>query len=561
MKLSTLKLQLLVLVACCLLLVASSTEGAEASLFLSPGSGEYQIGSTFLVRVKVNSNGAPINAAKAKILFPRGLLEVKSVSKTDSIFTFWPEEPIFSNSRGEVNFQGGVPAPGFTGVGTIFAINFRAKKVGQAKVSFSEAAVLAADGRGTDILAFIQGATFSITEVPPEIVEAPAPPKISSPTHPKENLWYQNPDPKFQWKVSPDIIGVSYKFDQSPFSIPGAVSEEVVSSKSYEGVEDGSWYFHLRIQNKAGWSRTSHYKVQIDTTPPHPFDVVIDNQGDSTNPRPFLYFETEDDLSGISHYEIKIGEGDTFSLVRAQTSPFQLPHQAPGSYKILVKAIDRAGNFREAATLLNVESILIPKILIYPETYIAGEEVFYVEGTALSNVTVIIFFKRNDKLIKKWEVGSDENGIWLFSTDELFKSGNYTISARSKDERGAISDSSPEYQVKVILGGISIGPWIFTYRTLFLILIILTALIMAIIIYLILSKKRKVEKETREAADSLKKTFNDLKKKITKRIERLDFRPGLSPKEKIIRDELIEILERSEKIVRKEIEDIEKELE
>ena len=541
--------------------VISETYGAEASLFLQPSRGEYQVESTFPVRIRVDSNGAPINAAEAKILFPRELLQVKSLSKAGSIFKLWPEEPVFSNSKGEIIFKGGVPG-GFSGQGTIISINFKAKKIGEAKVSLSEGAVLAADGRGTNILAATKGAIFSITKAPsvPEIIEVPSPPKISSPTHPKENFWYQNSNPEFQWEISPDIIALSYKFDQSPSSIPDTVSEQVVNSKSFKGVEDGIWYFHLRVKNKFGWSKTFHYRVQIDTIPPHLFEVVIDNQGDSTNPRPLLYFETEDDLSGISYYEMKINQDDAFPLVLARTNPFRLPPQPSGFYKILVKAVDRADNVRESFALLNIESIPIPEILVYSKIYKPGEELFYVEGTAPADLTVIIYLKRDVEVVKTWETESDENGNWSFSTDELLKSGIYLISARSRDKRGAISNPSPEYQVKVILAGISIGPLIISYQTLLFVLIILIVLITGIVIFAIFYKMKKIKKETREAAESLENTFDDLKKKITKRIEYLDARPGLSPKEKVIRDEFMEILEESEKTVSKEIQDIEKEL-
>jgi len=534
---------------------------AEASLFLSPGSGQYQVGSTFQVKVKTDSKGTPINAAEAKVSFSQDMLEVRSISKEGSIFKLWPEEPVFSNSKGEVSFKGGVPG-GFTGEGVIVSFSFKAKKIGEAKVLLSQAKVLAADGRGTDILSSIQGATFSITEVPPEVVpevvKVPPAPKISSPTHPNEDFWYRNPNPEFQWEVSPDIIALSLQFNRQPSSIPASLAEKITNSMSFKDVEDGVWYFHLRVKNKFGWSGTSHFKVQIDTVPPNAFEIVIDNEGDSTNPRPLLYFEAKDDLSGISHYEVKIGEGEIISLTPAQISPFQLPLQPPGSYEILVKAFDKAGNSRESSTLLLIESIPSPEILIYPETYKPGEEIFYLEGTAPPEVTVIILFKKNGKLIRTWEIESDQDGNWSFSTDELFKSGNYLISAQSRDKRGAISYPSPEYQVKVILAGISIGPLIISYWTLLLVLIFLIVLIAGIGIILIFLRLRKLKKETKEAADSLKSTFDDLKKEIEKKIEYLDYKPGLNPKEEKLRNEFMDILEKSERMVAQEIQDIEK---
>jgi len=538
-----------------------AARAAEASLFLSPASGQYQVGSTFRVKIKTDSNGAAINAAEAKVLFPRDILEVKNVSKQNSIFKLWPEEPVFSNSKGEISFQGGVPG-GFTGEGVIFSVNFRAKKIGEAKVLLSQAKVLAADGRGTDILSFARGATFSITEFPPEVVpevvKVPSPPKISSPTHPNEDFWYQNPEPEFQWEVSPDIIALAMQFDRQPYTAPQIVTEEIINSMSFKDVEDGIWYFHLRVKNEFGWSGTSHFKVQIDTVSPNPFEIVIDNEGDSTNPRPLLYFEAKDKLSGISHYEVKIGDGEIISLTPAEINSFRLSLQSPGSYQILVKAFDKAGNSRESSALLDIESIPSPEILVYPEIYKSGEEIFYLEGTAPFEVTVIISFKKDGKLIKTWEVESNKDGNWLFSTDELFKSGNYLISAQSRDRRGAVSYPSPEYQVKVILAGISIGPLIIGYWTLLWGLIILIVLIAGTGIIFIFLRLRKLKKETKEAADSLKSAFDDLKKEIEKKIEYLDRKPGLIPKEEKLRKEFMDILEKAEKTVTEEIQDIEK---
>ena len=49
-------------------------QAAEASLFFSPSAGNYQVGDSFSVKVKVNSDGVPINAAQAKIFFSQEIL-------------------------------------------------------------------------------------------------------------------------------------------------------------------------------------------------------------------------------------------------------------------------------------------------------------------------------------------------------------------------------------------------------------------------------------------------------------------------------------------------------
>ncbi|MDD5145360.1 MAG: Ig-like domain-containing protein [Candidatus Pacebacteria bacterium] len=543
---------------------ATEIKAANASLFFEPAAGNYEVYSQFSVKIKVDSDGAPINASKATISFPANILEVVSVSKSGSIFQLWPEEPVFSNSQGKITYGGGVPAPGFTGVGTILVVNFRGKVSGTAKVSISDALVLAADGRGTDILTSVSDGNYKIEKGVPVTPGLPEKPKISSNTHPKENSWYNNSNPEFLWNISSEIIGVSTEFDQKSQTQPKQKSEGIFNSEKFEKTEDGIWYFHLKVQNNVGWSETAHYRVQIDTKSPGSFDIRIDNEGDLANPNPDLYFEAKDELSGISHYEIKIDDKDTFSVVPADTNPYHVPFQSPGTYEITIKALDKAGNTVKSETILEVESIEPPKILIYPKTYISGKDTFYIEGTALPNSTILIFLESKENKAKNWEAKSDKDGNWSFTTEEFLKSGNYALYARTRNAKGAISNPSPSYSVKVILSGIAIGPFIFTYSTFFSALIVLLILMAIFLILLILRKNRKEKdrliKETREAAESLKKNFEKLRKDLELRIEYFDSKPGLSPDEKKLRDRLFYFLKSSEDAIRKEIEDIEKEL-
>src|SRR3989344_2524311 len=116
--------------AFCLLLLSTFyflnsniAQGATATLYLSPSSGTYTVGNTFLVQVKVNTGGVAINAADGALIFDVDDLEIKSISKEGSAFTLWVQDPVFSNSLGTINFAGGKPSPGFIGAaGTVFNI-------------------------------------------------------------------------------------------------------------------------------------------------------------------------------------------------------------------------------------------------------------------------------------------------------------------------------------------------------------------------------------------------------------------------------------------------------
>ena len=551
----------------CIFPVAKS-EGA--SLYLSPGSGEYSVSSSFSVSVKVNSAGSTINVVDTNVVYPTDLLEVKSVSKGGSVLRLWTKEPAFSNSSGIVSFSGGVTAPGFTGTGTCLVINFIAKKEGQAQVNFSGGVVLAADGKGTNVLGSKSGATYSIKKgvvkppkpyVPPK--KEPSVAEISSTTHPDQDQWYNDQSPSFSWEMPSSLTGGSIEFNDNPSIVPDKTSEGLLNSKKYDDIEDGTWYFHLRVKNKYGWSKASHFKVQIDASPPNNFEIRVDDGDDKTNPIPSLYFEATDDLSGISHYDIKIDDDHISSIMPTEINPFIMPLQSPGLHKIIVTAIDKSGNGKDSTITIDIKSIQVPEITVFPPIYNAGEEVMYIEGKSSPNVIIILDFKKDGEIIETWEVISDKDGNWIFSTEKLFREGIYKLSARAKDERGAISNPSQEKEIKILLSGVMIGPLLITFWQLALLLalmIILFIIILFIILYRIRKEKKAINKEVKEAEESLKTTFNSLRSNLEKRIETFDYREGLSSREKKIRDDIFKTLESSEKTVEKEIKDIEKEI-
>ncbi|MBZ9571771.1 hypothetical protein KJA15_00295, partial [Patescibacteria group bacterium] len=256
------------------LTLASGTNAASASLYLSPSSGTFTAGGTFSVKVKVDSEGEAINAAEGTLTFDPDELNVVSISKSDSIFTLWTTEPTFSNSDGTVSFGGGTPES-FTGSsGTIITIIFRAETIGASNIEFSTGSVLAADHKGTNVLASMGSGTYVIQPktvlppveeyVPPE--NAPTAPSISSSTHPDPDNWYSNNDPKFNWEVPEDITGVKLLVNHKPIDTPTVFYSEPISEKQLEDLADGVWYFHAQLQNKFGWGGISHFKFQIDTT-------------------------------------------------------------------------------------------------------------------------------------------------------------------------------------------------------------------------------------------------------------------------------------------------------
>ncbi|MCX6224762.1 MAG: hypothetical protein NTV01_08440 [Bacteroidia bacterium] len=534
----------------------------NGSLFFSPPSGSFKVGETFSVELKLDTAEVLINAAEVKFYFLAENLEVLKITKEGSVFSLWPKEPIFSNDLGEISFAGGLPHPGFKGTGKMIIIEFKAKKEGEAVLSFDESRILADDGQGTNILVFLNNPKYLIYQ-PKETsakADVDALPIIFSPTHPREEEWYSNNTPSFNWGLNENTEGVSFILDQNPDTLPDTVSENLVSSKNYEGIADGIWYFHLRLKNEKGWTIAGHYKLKIDTQPPHTFEITIDNKGDSTNPNPSLYFETQDDISGIEKYRVKIGDEEFFDLLTAQISPKLMP----GSYRVVVRAVDKAYNIVRAKALLNIDPIETPTITIFPEKYVAGEETLYMEGTALPKVDIMVFLKDDKEEIKKWQTTSNDKGEWSFSTKDLVKPGIYNLSVMAQDERGAVSNYSQDYKIEVSFSGLSIGGLMVTFKNLILILIailLLGILFAAWYVYKAYLTKKTLKKEIKEAKDSLVSNFANLEKEIEKKIEFVDLQPGLNEQEKKAYENIRESLKNAQQSIDKEIKDIEKGLE
>ncbi len=171
-----------------LFLMCSLTPTASAAtLYLSPTTGSYAVGSTFTVSVYVSSPDQSENAVSGTISFPPDVLQVTSVSKIGSIISLWVQDPSFSNSVGTVDFQGLTLNPGFIGArAKILDITFKVKAAGTVPVIFQSGSILANDGSGTNVLngfgnaKFIAGnfesptsqivhtPSFNIIEVPPK---------------------------------------------------------------------------------------------------------------------------------------------------------------------------------------------------------------------------------------------------------------------------------------------------------------------------------------------------------------------------------------------------------
>ncbi len=532
-----------------------------ADFYLSPNSNSYSVGQTFSVTVYVSSPQQALNAVSGIISFPADKLQVTGLSKSGSLISTWVEEPSFDNNSGTINFEGVIFNPGYQGrEGKILTINFKTKSSGTASLVFSSGSILANDGQGTNIIDGLGSAQFVIKSTPltepltgettTSIPKSGTPPgiKIQSPTHPDPTKWYQNSSPKFTWNLSEDISKIAFTLDQKPSTVPAKTSEQLVTSYQAQDLKEGVWYFHLQAKNASGWGDVSHFKVQIDKTPPESFTIKVDNKGDKTNPRPYLIFETKDALSGIDHYEIQVNELPIVKVFPSeiQNNSYQLSVTPPNTYKLLIKAIDKAGNFTIATESFTIEPIASPVISEYSKTIKLNEPIV-LKGTAFTRGVIEISIQNEVKETFTEKITTDEDGNWHYISSKLFKKGIYSVSAVLIDERGARSNPSEVVQITASEPQfIQIGNVLISYLSIIINLVALILLLVIIILYGIRKIKRleKIKKiDFTQEEKELFQIFTYIKQEVSRQIAYLDGQPYLSESEARILENLNQILD------------------
>ena len=339
-----------------------------ASLQFSPPSASYSNGQTFNVRVEASPDGDSINAVEATVLFDASKLAVQAVSKTGSAFSLWTTEPAFSNANGTIDFGGGSPTP-FSNTSMLVTITFKAIAPGSAEVSFKDGgSVLAADGRGTNVLKTTKKGVYTVTAAEaPESTPAPTvggnrppAPVVESPSHPEEDEWYANNTAELKWKIPSGVTGVRLLMGKKPDSTPTVAYEPPIDTRIVDSIEDGVWYFHVQFENSAGWGDITHRTIRVDTTPPNPFDIVIiPAPEDASTTPPSVSFAATDDTSGIKEYTIEVEgkEPVTMTPDDLDTLPdkaYPMPRLYDGTYLVTVTAADFAGNTTESNVSVNL---------------------------------------------------------------------------------------------------------------------------------------------------------------------------------------------------------------
>ncbi len=323
-----------------------------ATLEISPQSGEFPVGSTFTAKVYINTEGEEINALDVSIDFPADKIQLVSPNTSLSVVDVWASQPKFNNNTGSISFQGGIPNGLSTSRGLISELTFRVKSTGRAAIIFdSSSNVYLNDGEATPASTNFQNSLLTLT-LPP-----PAGPIVSTSQH-RQGVWSKDNNIFFEW--SGEYEGYSLVLDRSPVTVPDNVVDTTDNSIAYRDLVDGVHFFHIKALRGGVWGGVTHYEVNIDATSPALFDIEFLPSARTSALRPTISFLTSDRNSGINFYEIsiiplsgRVADGSQYGFIEA-TSPYIPERLEPGSYDVIVRAYDKAGNVTEVKQKLRI---------------------------------------------------------------------------------------------------------------------------------------------------------------------------------------------------------------
>jgi len=181
---------------------------------------------------------------------------------------------------------------------------------------------------------------------------------------------------------------------------------------------------------------------------------------------------------------------------------------------------------------------------------------------ALPDSQITVWLQRDNDQAKSYTLKSDAEGDFVFIAEDKLKEGAYKMWAESIAPNGAKGETSEKAVFKVVLPmKIRFGNFVVDYITVVNTLLTLCLGLFLLVFYAwhrIAIWKRRVRQETREAEQKLKSAFLALTKEVKAQTAKMDGVEGLSEREKNLYLRLKKALDSSEKIIEKEISQIEK---
>lgn len=414
-----------------------------ADFFTTTAKTQINVNDTFDLHVNINSDGETINSGEGSMSFPADLLSVVSINNSSSIFTMWPEKPVFSNQNGTLSFNGGLPNPGFFGSrGVTLRITFKANKAGVAPISIVSGSIYSNDGTGTDVLKGKRGITMTIKPLPVEkVVEEeksvikeevkpvidnssktkstnlPPIPDISSRDLPDLNNWSKQKNILLEWDIPKGVDAVQYSIDGNEISIPNILKIPPLNNTELINMANGISNFHIRFRNSAGWGEILHKKIKVDVVNP---EIVSVDQAINDKGLISLNVKTNDLYSGIDKVVVSINDKDILEskYELSDVIKFDLPLLKTGENILKVTVYDVAGNYSTKDININQAKPNQPLISIENTDVNLGDQ-NNITIKSYPNTDLVLFIKNQDQSIDKVSLKTDAAGVAVYDLSNI----------------------------------------------------------------------------------------------------------------------------------------------
>ncbi len=314
----------------------------EAVFYVVPETGNFLIGSSFSVQLKVNSSVA-ITSVKAYLDFNPALLSA-TLNTTGTAFPNIWEATVAS---GKIKFQGSAPTPGVSGEKLVATINFQAIGAGSATFTYDTQNVLALKPDDTNILNVAQskGGTYTIsandTTSPTASITINSGAAATNSAGVTLSLTCADASGVKDVRYSNDGV-----FDTEPF-------ESFAATKSWSlTTGDGTKTVSYQCRDNSSNQNTVTVSdsIVLDATAPSvPSGISYSPNPNKTGTHVVNWSAASDGTgSGVAGYDIRrSSDGTSWTIIASgvtATSFTQNPAVGPGTYIYQVRAKDNAGN-------------------------------------------------------------------------------------------------------------------------------------------------------------------------------------------------------------------------
>ena len=253
-----------------------STTAFAARIYFEPATNTHEVGESFTVNVKLDTQGENINAVDLGVLYPQ-LLEIRSISKSGSAVQLWVQEPNYTSTG--IFFSGGSPGGIKSSNALIAKITMKAKAIGDGNFQLTPtSSVLLNDGQGTKAQLTVGQASFNViaqpkkdstpTPKPGESVKPTAEPEKEQPkeeskdnTKPKKFKVFMGQDPRvFGGKYFASFFTTDSKSGVDRYEIKEGGGEYKIAQAPYLlSNQDGRTVIRVRAYDSAGNYRETVY--------------------------------------------------------------------------------------------------------------------------------------------------------------------------------------------------------------------------------------------------------------------------------------------------------------